>query len=120
MTPRLVLFSGLGIPPRLLTPQLDIAASGTRVELIDWPDIRAGETMSGFAQRIARSIDVQPHEPLYLGGMSFGGFVALEVAQFLEPKSVFLVAAARSGRALSPIVKMTVTIASRLPIGMLR
>ena len=113
---RLVLFSGLGIDPRLLEPQRDIP--GTRVELAAWPEIVRWESLPAYARRVAGTID--PTGELYVGGMSFGAMVALEAAQYLNPRGVFVIAGARSGRAVSWLVKWTIEVASRLPEAMVR
>lgn len=110
--PRLVLFSGLGIPPALLTPQFHI--NGVDVTAAAWPTIVAAENIAQFAARAAEQIVAS--DDLYVGGVSFGGMVALEVARIVRPRGVFLIAAAKSGSALSPIVRLVALAASKLPM----
>src|SRR5437868_4028220 len=102
--PRLVLFSGLAMGPELFTPQRTLPA---RVEVVPWQPVKVGEPMAAYARRLASTID--PSGPIYLGGMSFGAMLALEAAAVIHPRprGVFIIAGARSGRALSPLVRMT-------------
>ena len=113
-TPRLVLFSGLGISPRLLTPQ---TALPVRVETPDWIAFDERETLSQYSRRLAATID--PAGPLYLGGVSLGGMVALEAATVLKPRGVFLIAACRSGKSFSWLLKATVRATQFTPLPVL-
>lgn len=112
---RLVLFSGLGVGERLLLPQKSIQAA--RVEIYPWLPWQNGESLSSYSRRIADTIDPAP--PLYLGGVSLGGMIALEVAAHLRPRGVFLIAAARSGDAMSWLVKLTLRNVSVMPIALI-
>ena len=92
---RLVLFPGLGADRRLFEPQQAAFAS---LEVPDWIRPRRAESLRGYAGRMAEGLDPRP--PVYLGGASFGGMVALEVARVLGPKAVFLIGSCRSARAI--------------------
>jgi pimeloyl-ACP methyl ester carboxylesterase len=98
--------------PELFDPQRTLPA---RIEVLSWPRAQAGEPLPDYARRIARTIE--PGEDLYLGGMSFGAMLALEAAAALtpRPRGIFLIAGARSGRALSPLVRITCRLACRMP-----
>jgi pimeloyl-ACP methyl ester carboxylesterase len=68
-----------------------------------WPRWRSDDSLASFA---ARLVDVLPgSDSLYLGGSSFGGMVALELAALVKPKGVILIGSARSPECLSPLVR---------------
>jgi pimeloyl-ACP methyl ester carboxylesterase len=96
----------------LYDPQRSLPA---RVEIVPWLQTSVGESMRDYGRRLAATID--PGDNLYVGGMSFGGMLALEAAAALtpRPRGVFLIAAARDGRALSPLVRMTCRLAAPMP-----
>ena len=113
-TPRLVLFSGLGISPRLLLPQTTVPA---RVECPDWIAFDEHESLAQYSRRLAATID--PTGPLYIGGVSLGGMVALEAATVLRPRGVILIAACRSGRSFSRLLKGTLRATTVTPLPVL-
>ena len=98
--------------PELYDPQRTLPA---RIEIPAWPRAELHESMRDYARRLAATIE--PGDDLYVGGMSFGAMLALEIASMLtpRPRGVFLIAGARDGRALSPIVRMTCRVAVRMP-----
>ena len=110
--PRLVLIPGLGMGAELYAPQRALPA---RVDIVPWLRTNPGESLRDYGRRLAGMVNPTADGPLYLGGMSFGAMLALEAATVLRPRGVFLIAGARDGRALSPLVRMTCRIASRLP-----
>jgi pimeloyl-ACP methyl ester carboxylesterase len=74
------------------------------------PDGR--EPLAQYARRFAESVD--PGCPCYLGGASFGGVLALEMAPYLRTQAVFLIGSVRSPagmhaclRALRPFARLT-------------
>jgi pimeloyl-ACP methyl ester carboxylesterase len=93
--PRVVLFSGLGADDRLVEPQRGIDAD---VEIRPWIPIIENEPLADYAKRMAAQIDPTP--PFYLGGVSLGGMIALEVARYLPPRGMILLAACRSYRGI--------------------
>jgi pimeloyl-ACP methyl ester carboxylesterase len=112
-TARLALFSGLGIGPELYEPQMSLPArTRARVERVPWLPTQRGEGLRSYAHRLASTIE--PTGPLYLGGVSFGAMLALEAATILRPRGVFVIAGARSGKALSPLVRMTCRLSKRV------
>ena len=90
----LVLLPGLGADARLFDPQ--------RVDFPDlisppWLDPERGESLSAYASRMATRVrDLLPpdHGPLILGGVSFGGMLAAEMAPLLKPHAVVLIGSA--------------------------
>lgn len=92
---RLILFPGLGADARMYEPQ---RAAFPGLEVPRWLEPRRRETLADFARRMSERID--PAGPLFLGGSSFGGMVALEAARFLNPRAVFLIGSCRSPRSV--------------------
>jgi len=114
---RLVLLPGLGGDERLFEPQRDAFPD---LEVPAWIEPLRGETLAAYAARMAQGVGAGG--PLYLGGVSFGGIVALEMARHLKPRAVFLIAscASRSGipawaRVLGPFVRLLPRRALHLP-----
>jgi pimeloyl-ACP methyl ester carboxylesterase len=75
------------------------------------------ETLTHYAQRLAS--DIRISEPFDLGGASFGGMVALELARHLAPRRVFLFGSCRSPRSIAPLLRALRFFAPVLPNGML-
>lgn len=94
---RLILLPGLGADKGLFGPQRPVFP---HLEVPPWPVHRDGESLADYARRMCATIDVA--EPFYLGGVSFGGMVAQELARHLRPAAVFLIASGRSGRCVAP------------------
>src|SRR5262245_56678741 len=92
---RLILLPGLGVDHRLYIPQQDVFP---RLEVPRWIPQVDGESLPQYAARLAGTIRVEAGEPYYLGGASFGGMLALELANAMPhpPRGVFLIASCRS------------------------
>jgi pimeloyl-ACP methyl ester carboxylesterase len=108
--PRLVLFPGLGADERLLHPQRQPSAN---LEVPPWIEPRRGERLSGYAQRIAATI--RSPRPFFVGGVSLGGMVALEVARHVDPCAVLLISSCRSCRDLPPWARAARVLVRVLP-----
>jgi pimeloyl-ACP methyl ester carboxylesterase len=63
-----------------------------------WIEPCSSESLSAYALRLARCIN--PVAPCFVGGASFGGMVALEMAVHLRAEACFLIASVRSDREL--------------------
>ena len=107
---RLVLLPGLGADARLFDPQ---RAAFPEIEVPAWLPYREEESLAEYAARMAATIT--PAADLYLGGVSFGGMVALEMARQLGPRAVFLIASGRSGQALAPHLRYFAEFAHAFP-----
>lgn len=59
-----------------------------------WPPPLPDEILGDYCDRIAESL--KEHEGCILGGTSFGGIIALHVAQRLKPECVLLISSVRS------------------------
>ena len=91
----LILLPGLGTDERLFAlqktafPQLIVPV---------WIKPKWNESLPQYAERMAREID--PVGPCYIGGVSFGGMVALEMTRHLPARACFLISTLRSAREL--------------------
>src|SRR5207237_7796437 len=62
-----------------------------------WIPPQSNESLAGYAARLARQVDIAGKlGPCFIGGASFGGFVALEMARHLDAKACFLIGSVRS------------------------
>jgi pimeloyl-ACP methyl ester carboxylesterase len=100
---RLILLPGLGADYRLLEPQ---RVAFAHVVVPPWiPPLRR-ESLPHYAARLAETIVVQRDRPLVLGGVSFGGMLAYEMAHCLKPDAVALIASCRTERSLRPFCRI--------------
>lgn len=83
---KIYLISGLGADYRAFE-KLDFPAEYELVH-IPWMDMLADETLAAYSKRMAEKIT--PNEAFILGGLSFGGMVAVEISKFLKPEKLFL------------------------------
>ncbi|HEX8916246.1 MAG TPA: alpha/beta hydrolase [Humisphaera sp.] len=89
--PSILLLPGLSGDPRVVRPQL---AAFPTLTVPRWlPPASAAEPLPVYAARLARAID--PGRPCLVGGVSFGGIVALELARHLQAKACLLIASCR-------------------------
>ena len=106
----LFVLSGLGGDERLFDAQRAVRD----IRPIHWiPPADAREPLSRYAERLAR--EVPSGEPFDLGGSSFGGMVALELARRLTPRNVFLFGSCRSPDAVAPLLRALRPLAAILP-----
>src|SRR4029453_17082103 len=87
----IVLLSGLTTDERLFAAQ---RARFPNVTVPRWIDPLPGETLPGYAARMGRIVD--PGRPCIVGGASFGGAVALEMATHLSSVACVLIGSLRS------------------------
>lgn len=107
---QLIFFSGIGADERLLEPQLRAFP-----ELIVPPWLMPGESesISHYAQRWAARLPLR--EPFYLGGISFGGLVALEMARYVRPTGVFLLSSCRNAKYINGLYRLALLAPSVVP-----
>ena len=79
-SPRLVLLPGMGADERMFEEQ---RAAFPGLIVPPWLPARKRESLRDYAARMAETIRVE--RPFYLGGVSMGGMVALEMARYLKP-----------------------------------
>ena len=87
----LILLSGMGADERMfheLRPYLP------EFTVPDWLPPQRGESLRSYARRMAELVG--PDRPCFIGGASFGGFLALEMLPHLNAKACFLIGAVRS------------------------
>jgi len=96
---RIVLFPGLGTDPRLFDRQQ--RALGDDLECPGWLIPEPCESFDGYTRRWARRLEPRPGDtrPLFIGGVSFGGMVAMQMARHLRPQAVILIGSCRSAAA---------------------
>ncbi len=98
---RLILFSGLGLDARYVTPPFSLPFD---LYVPPWIDPQPNETLESYAERLIPTLSIDDAEDYYIGGVSFGGMVALEVSRHLNPKAVFLISSCPSYRQVSWLV----------------
>jgi pimeloyl-ACP methyl ester carboxylesterase len=82
---------GVGADQRLLEPQ---RAAFPDLVVPPWILPKRHELLADYAARMAATIP--PVRPMVLGGVSFGGMVAYEMARHLKPDAVVLVSTCRT------------------------
>jgi pimeloyl-ACP methyl ester carboxylesterase len=87
----IIMLSGMAADPRLFDPQMT-AFPHLRVQA--WIPPLPGESLRAFSARLAPRVD--PGRPCVVGGASFGGVVALEMAQHLPALACVLIGGVRS------------------------
>ena len=91
MRPPLILLSGMGADGRVFAAQ---AAAIAELSVPSWVDPLPGESLASYASRLAEAVN--PGRPCFIGGASFGGFVALEMVKHMEVLACFLIGSVRS------------------------
>src|SRR5260221_587394 len=111
MTMRLLLLPGVGADRRLFDAQRSCAAN---LRVIEWIDpVAPDEPLTNYARRLASTIE--PSLPFVLGGASFGGMVALEVARHIQPDAVILIGSCRSPSSLPAIYRFLRALSDLVP-----
>jgi len=87
----LIMLSGMGADARVFESQID---SIPQMVVPEWIDALPRESLASYAERLAQVVD--PGQPCFIGGASFGGFVALEMSRHLDVISCILVGSVRS------------------------
>ena len=96
----LILFSGLAADANVFAPQ---RIAFPQLVVPKWPTPERGDTLDSYCGRLAD--DLRPHGNAIIGGASFGGIVALHVAQRLNPLAVLLIGSVRSPAELSRVAR---------------
>ena len=94
---QLILLPGLGADHRLLEPQ---RRAFPQLIVPPWIPPRKNESLPDYAARMAETVTPSRDVPLVLGGVSFGGMLAYEMARHLKPDAVVLIASCRNRRGL--------------------
>jgi pimeloyl-ACP methyl ester carboxylesterase len=110
----LLLLPGLGADERLFKPQADGLPGGLWVPRC--PSFEPTDTLGSFAKRLADAFPARI--PQVIGGSSFGGMAALELAAILRPKAVVLIGSCTTPAAIRPFFRIAGRTASRLPVAL--
>ncbi|QDV44544.1 Alpha/beta hydrolase family protein [Stieleria neptunia] len=89
-TPPLVLLSGLAADARIFAPQ---KISFPQMHCPGWLEPERSETINDYAGRLAETLD---NDPCIIGGASFGGIVALHLAEHVDARAVILIGSIRA------------------------
>lgn len=118
----IVLLPGLGADSSLFLEQQKHL--GERLITPNWITPQKKETLEAYSRRFAEQLmrgELAPVSEVFLGGFSFGGMVALELADFLSTsdrlkvRGVILISSGRTQKILKPSFKMQARVGSYLP-----
>ena len=98
----LILFSGLAADANVFAMQ---KIAFPQLIVPTWPVPRPDDTLDSYCDRLAD--DLRPYGRVMIGGASFGGIIALHVAQRMDPIAVLLIGSVRSPAELSRLAKMS-------------
>lgn len=76
------------------------------MHLLDWVVPEKAESLKDYAKRIAEKVE---HKDAVLVGVSFGGILVQEMAQFLQPKKVIIISSVKSNKELPRRMKIAKT-----------
>lgn len=118
---RLLLWPGLAADHRLFGP---LVTEGGIARVPPMIGFRPSESLRGYAARYARALRSElPEDGLYaVGGFSFGGQLAMELAAVLEPKprGIVLICGVRGPHQISRAFKRQQRLGSRIPAPLAR
>lgn len=77
----------------LIFERIELPKNKFETHLLDWEMPLIGETLSAYAQRMSQLIT---EENPVLIGVSFGGVLVQEMAQFLKPKRVIIISSVKT------------------------
>lgn len=89
---RLILLSGLGADGAIFAPQ---KLCFPQLETPGWLEPLANESLESYARRMLEKIG-PIDDQTWIGGASFGGMLALHMAEQVEPRGVILLGSVRS------------------------
>ena len=112
---RLFIFPGLGADERLFAYQ---KKQIPQIVVPTWLKPLEGESLAEYGKRWAQKLDITPED--YIGGMSFGGQLALEMARHKELKGVLLISANRRASEISSVFRLQTRLLNTLPEDLVR
>ncbi|MGO8745379.1 MAG: alpha/beta fold hydrolase [Thermoguttaceae bacterium] len=108
--PHFLFLPGLGADRRLFAPQQRVFPD---LCVPQWLPSKPGEGLDSYAARLAARVVFT--RPLILGGCSFGGFVALEMARILRPSALVLIGSASARREIPICLRALSVMSSVIP-----
>jgi pimeloyl-ACP methyl ester carboxylesterase len=97
----LILIPGMGADERLFAPQREVFPN---LIVPKWITPAPNDSIQSYGKRLALQVD--PKQPCFVGGASFGGFIAMEMARHLQALGVFLIGSLRGAEELPPKFRM--------------
>lgn len=88
---RWIMIPGMAADERLFEPQ---RRAFPNLIVPKWIEPQGLEPLASYARRLVESID--SNVPASIGGVSFGGMIALEIAAYLHVESCYLISSVRS------------------------
>ncbi len=110
-TAPLILLPGLGADKRQWQPQ---RTELPELVVPDWLAPQRRESLAEYAARMTKTIE--PTGPLVLGGSSFGGMVAYEMARHLDAGAVVLIGSCRSRRGIRASLRFFRHLGAMVPV----
>jgi pimeloyl-ACP methyl ester carboxylesterase len=107
----LILFSGLAADANVFVPQ---KIAFPQLVVPKWPTPKPDDTLDTYCDRLAD--ELRSYGDAIIGGASFGGIVALHVAQRLNPSAVILIGSVRSPGELPRVAKFCRPLKSVIPL----
>lgn len=108
MAPVMYLIPGLGVDERLFFRQ---KTCGLPIKIINWKTPHKNETLESYARRMAEEIPVTD-APVVLGGVSFGGMMAVEISKYINVHKLILISSIKTAEELP----LTIRIWRYLPV----
>lgn len=115
---RLILLPGLGSTPAVFDHQRK--AFGDRLETPAFIEHEPNESVAAYAKRWAKKLSRPGDDrPLFIGGVSFGGMLAQEMAMYLDPKprAVLLLSTTREGDQVTGLMQLAEFLGRAVPTG---
>ncbi len=121
---RLILIPGLGSTAAVFDRQRK--AFGDRLETPDFIAHEPNESISAYAERWARRLSPPGTQggpgdgrPVFLGGVSFGGMIAQEMAMHLtpRPRAVLLISSTSTADSVSNVMQLAEVLGRFVPAG---
>ena len=109
--PSLILLPGLGVDGRIYGPQKNLPH---RILFAEWIEPESQrESLAHYAVRMSARLEM--YKDAYIGGISLGAMVAMEVARSLSVLGVISIGGCSSSRQISPLFRATLKIGAMLP-----
>ncbi len=113
--PRLFLITGFALDRNAFS-KLDLPKQ--RVQYLDLIEVEPGDTLATYANRLIAATDYGPRD--WIGGVSLGGMLALEIARLRGTRGAVLIASATHPRFVRGIFRALATVAPEAPEAFLR